>query len=637
MNHRLKGSTAALHFVPSRRGDSVDRPHLSSTIFKARHSTKLAVVHGPAGTGKTTVLTQWAHYSSPPTAMVIWVTLSSDDRGRTVFWQRVITAIQDAGVATPDSFLARLDTASLGQITLGASLFRAIASLTNPVVLVVDDYHVVDDPSVASDIIALLSNSSNISVAIGTRTQSLLTSVETAARIPTVVHDSRDFAFTLAETETLLEQHAFQRPELAPMIHAATAGWPLATRALLVEAQAVKPHEKSHMLSDVHSHGSFVHEYVESTLSRRTEAGRLFLLRIAQCADVTVDLAALLSDIAPAEASAQLEALEHDGIATRRVLGPNTQFVLHPLVHASLRALSDANLPAADRRKVQRLYAEWLVRERPEKSFTLFSELKDLDSAARVLRHNFSILTSVHGAAVLAALQRLAVEELLREPILLSARLMLELSNPSTPLSWIRGWFTLITRALASRNPEDPSLSVADLVLLAGSERLMGEGKSALARSRVLVRKLADTGSTELAESRSATPLIHAVIGMTSLVNGDFETADAHYHLSGSIAHTHSGLISTRCEGSTDEYWPPRLRETTSRHINASPTARPTRHTATSATISEALIFTLAACGWRLKSSISNLLNPIEPRSAPPRVPSKRGRISQLPQHVSSW
>jgi len=137
---------------PAPRGEYVNRPRLLAALDGDRQDTVTLVV-GPAGYGKTTLLAQWAAQSTQPVA---WLALSSSENHAAVFTAYVIGAIReiDSGLTRLDPMDPRLRTATSAK--LATMLLNDIAEAEDPFALVIDDYHVIDDPGVHAVVTALL-------------------------------------------------------------------------------------------------------------------------------------------------------------------------------------------------------------------------------------------------------------------------------------------------------------------------------------------------------------------------------------------------------------------------------------------------------------------------------------------------
>jgi LuxR family transcriptional regulator, maltose regulon positive regulatory protein len=124
----------------------VDRSRLGAVLDEADAAgVPLVLVSAPAGSGKSTLVAGWA--AGEPRA-VAWLQLEESDADPARFWVSVIAAI---GRTNPE-ISAHLDTLVAGSLGAGQvvvpALVNELASLTERLVVVLDDYHLVDDAEV---------------------------------------------------------------------------------------------------------------------------------------------------------------------------------------------------------------------------------------------------------------------------------------------------------------------------------------------------------------------------------------------------------------------------------------------------------------------------------------------------------
>ncbi len=125
----------------------VHRARLLDLVEDVVHN-RLTLVVAPAGTGKTSLVAGWVAESSTPTA---WLSLDDTDRDGVQFWSAVIAALDTLAPGCGDGALAMLRRAG----TRADAVDQLIADLDSharpPAVLVVDDFHLVDDDDFVLD------------------------------------------------------------------------------------------------------------------------------------------------------------------------------------------------------------------------------------------------------------------------------------------------------------------------------------------------------------------------------------------------------------------------------------------------------------------------------------------------------
>lgn len=138
--------------VPPRVSDGlVLRSRLHHHLDECAAQCSVTVVTGPAGAGKTSLVADWARRRTGPTA---WFTLGSVDNSRAAFWRQVVLAIAETGASPTLAQFALPAPAVLNELL--AELLAELDQVDQPVVLVVDDAHLLTDPGVLADLDVLL-------------------------------------------------------------------------------------------------------------------------------------------------------------------------------------------------------------------------------------------------------------------------------------------------------------------------------------------------------------------------------------------------------------------------------------------------------------------------------------------------
>ena len=145
-------------FVPRSRG-GLPRPRLSERLDRGTAS-KLMLVSAPAGFGKTTLLTEWLAAGPAGPAderLAAWLSLDRADNDPASFWTYVIAALRTAASGVGESALALLQAPQPPPIeTVLTVLLNDLRATAGDIVLVLDDYHVIDARDVQDGMAFLL-------------------------------------------------------------------------------------------------------------------------------------------------------------------------------------------------------------------------------------------------------------------------------------------------------------------------------------------------------------------------------------------------------------------------------------------------------------------------------------------------
>lgn len=150
-NASLAGTKLRPPVVPQRL---VDRARLDAILEQACDAElPLVLVTAPAGSGKSTLVAGWAATFGGALA---WLQLEESDGDAARFWVSLTSAI---GRTLPDvaNELAPVVQGSMGAATVVVpAVINLIASLDDRLVIVLDDYHLIDDPEVHSGVERLI-------------------------------------------------------------------------------------------------------------------------------------------------------------------------------------------------------------------------------------------------------------------------------------------------------------------------------------------------------------------------------------------------------------------------------------------------------------------------------------------------
>ncbi|MBZ0298422.1 MAG: LuxR C-terminal-related transcriptional regulator [Anaerolineae bacterium] len=131
--------------VPPVRPSHVQRVELIQKLDKLREY-KLALIVASAGYGKTALVSEWIAQSRPKVA---WFSIDSGDNDPVRFWDYVIAAIQTVYPDIGEQTLTLLhEPQPLPIETILSTLINELSALPELLTVVLDDYHVIDSPSI---------------------------------------------------------------------------------------------------------------------------------------------------------------------------------------------------------------------------------------------------------------------------------------------------------------------------------------------------------------------------------------------------------------------------------------------------------------------------------------------------------
>ncbi len=158
-----------LHVPRSRRG-LVARPRLTERLSRGAESA-LTIVSAPAGFGKTTLLAEWLAVIAADGRSVAWLSLDRRDNGPALFWTYLVAALTTAAAGVGTGALSLLQSPQPPGEAGVATLLNELDAISDDVVLVLDDYHVIDARDVQDGMAFLLEHlPPQIHLVIGSRT-----------------------------------------------------------------------------------------------------------------------------------------------------------------------------------------------------------------------------------------------------------------------------------------------------------------------------------------------------------------------------------------------------------------------------------------------------------------------------------
>ncbi len=275
---------------------------------------KLVILAAPAGFGKTTLVSEWLGHKDPPAA---WLSLDEDDNDLNRFLVYVIAALQRVAPQLGAGLLGALQGHRPPPANAALSaLLNEIAALTSEVVLVIDDYHVIDLPAVDNALAFILEHQpANLRLVLATRVDPNLPLARLRARGQLTELRASDLRFTPAEAAAFLNEvmGLALSPEDVGALEQRTEGWitGLQLAAVSIRGQADVP---GFIRAFTGSHHFVLDYLVEEVLHQQPQAVQDFLLRTS----ILDRLCGPLCDAvlaAPAESSqAVLETLERTNL-----------------------------------------------------------------------------------------------------------------------------------------------------------------------------------------------------------------------------------------------------------------------------------------------------------------------------------
>jgi LuxR family maltose regulon positive regulatory protein len=267
-------------YIPPSRRSVVLRPRLVERLddgLAAGH--RLTLVSAPAGFGKTTLVGEWVAGCGRPVA---WLSLDEGDGDPSRFLAYLIAALQTVAPGIGEGVLTVLQSPQPPppESTLTA-LLNDIAAIPDAVVLVLDDYHVLDAKPVDDALAFLVEHlPPQLHLVIATREDPALPLARLRARGQLTELRGADLRFTPPEAAGFLNQVMglnLTADDIAAL-ESRTEGWIAGLQLAAISLQG-REDVAGFIASFAGSHHFVLDYLVEEVLQRQPEPVQTFLLR----------------------------------------------------------------------------------------------------------------------------------------------------------------------------------------------------------------------------------------------------------------------------------------------------------------------------------------------------------------------
>jgi len=366
---------------PVLRPGTVGRPRLMDLLAPGKLRPVVSVV-APPGFGKTTLLAQWAERGDRAFA---WVSVEEPDNDPKVLLSYIAEALSTVAPICDEVFAALASPGSSVPATVVPRLEAAFSGMTSPVVLVLDDVHVLHNRECQAAVSALADHvppGSHLVLAGRAQPPLRLARLRAEARLTEI--GPEDLVLSAEEAASLLHGAGVTLGEHeAAELHRHTEGWPAA-----LYLAALHLREGGSLPRAAVTFGGanrLVSDYLEAELLSRVSPGqRLFLTRTAVLERLSESLCEAVLE-APGS-GATLAELSRSNLLLVPLGGQDGWYRYHHLFRdmllAGLHRAEPEMVPVLRRRA-----ADWCVRNGlPEEALEYSIAAGDAGAAARLMQ-----------------------------------------------------------------------------------------------------------------------------------------------------------------------------------------------------------------------------------------------------------
>ncbi len=373
-------------YIPPIRPQLVQRRRLIERLNEGLFSSrKLAIISAPAGFGKTTLVSEWVAGCKRRAA---WLSLDEGDNDLIRFLTYFIAALQtiDPNIGAEGLRMLQSNQSPPTETVL-TILLNEIAALPEPAILVLDDFHEIEDKAVGSALSFFLEHlPPQLHLVITTREDPNLPLARLRARDQMTGLRATDLRFTQAEAAEFLNQVmglSLSAQDIAAL-EARTEGWIAGLQLAAISMQGNKD-TGSFIKSFTGSHHFVLDYLVEEVLHQQSKRVQKFLL----CTSILDRMCGALCNAVLSDSSVSgqetLEHLEHTNLFITPLDNERHWYRYHHLFGSILRQRLGQSLTTEEIAGYHLRASEWYEKNSdPTQAFQHASAAGDFGRAARL-------------------------------------------------------------------------------------------------------------------------------------------------------------------------------------------------------------------------------------------------------------
>ena len=232
---------------PRNRGALLQRPKLIDALRQTL-SRKLAIIHGPAGFGKTTLAAQWFEELRAKGITTAWLAIDAADNDINRFLAYLVESIRDAASELGDGLREVIEANPRSGVDFVLDSLVADFSIHDKdIVLFLDDWHLINEGPVHDALQLLLTRSpANLHVVVASRTRLKLALTRLRVQGELIEIDAANLRFDLEESKTYLSdtKGIELRSEDLLALWRSTEGWAAALQLASLSLRGTDVHER---------------------------------------------------------------------------------------------------------------------------------------------------------------------------------------------------------------------------------------------------------------------------------------------------------------------------------------------------------------------------------------------------------
>jgi LuxR family maltose regulon positive regulatory protein len=458
--------------MPPRLGAALVPRHDLLARLDAGLARKLTLVAAPAGFGKTTLVGMWVQRGHFPCA---WLTLDSYDNDSCRFWTYLVSALRTFDPALGRTTLAALTGSQPPAFqNLITPLVNDLTQLSEPLALVLDNYHAITSPEIHQQFTFLLQHlPAPLHIVLTSRHEPELPLASLRVRDELVEIDAGDLRFSQDETQAFLSQSLQTDfpPATTARLFQKTDGWPAGLRLLALSLQNQSAGEIEERVASFSGGERYVADYLtQEVVASQPQAIQNFLLQTCFLDRLAGPLCEAITETSGA--ARLLEQLERQNLFLEPLQHGSQRvwYRYNPLFAESLQYLARRRLGEPGIRAIYEKASAWF------ESQQLYEEAIEAALPAGLFSETLALIAryvDIHGLNELSTLERwlqaVPVKETLRHPDIcfIFAQVILYAGDRFAPATAVRVEPLLQAAEKAWRSSENHQ-ALGDLLCLRG-------------------------------------------------------------------------------------------------------------------------------------------------------------------------
>ena len=389
--------------IPPQRPNLVFRARLMDRLGEAiRHQHSLTLISARAGSGKTTLVSEWLHQQERPST---WLSLDTQDNDPGRFLSYLVQAFRQLDIAIRLTELSALEKLEFPPVEpLITELINDIATHSIPFILVLDDYHVIQSDWIHKAIGFLVEHQPpGMHLIITTRVDPALPLAQLRVHGQLTEIRDRDLLFTEGEVVELLNDvmELDLQPRAVATIERRTEGWIAGLQMAAISAQGHK--QGGDLETFIEAFGGtnrFILDYLmEEVLDQQSPAMQDFLIETSILEQMCGDLcdAVRFHGTVPTNSQAILLQLERSNLFVIPLDDERQWYRYHHLFADLLQSILRQRRSAEQISELHRRASQWYQdRKLLSEAMTHIMAAGDFEAAASVIEENMIGLIDVY-------------------------------------------------------------------------------------------------------------------------------------------------------------------------------------------------------------------------------------------------